>query len=171
MITIIKAQVSDASLLAQIGKQSFIESHGRSATPAVIQEYVTAKFSVDVMQEELRNPASHYYIIYHHEQPAGYSKIVLNTSHFNITLPSVTKLERLYLLEAFYHLKLGRELLQFNINLSKEHRQAGMWLFVWTENERALRFYHKVGFKPIGNFDFQLTEAHANPNYQMLLTY
>jgi len=171
MTTIIKAQAADASLLAHIGKQSFIESHGRSATAAVIQEYVSAKFSVEAMQEELANPDNLYHISYHQDQPTGYSKIVFDAAHPNISLPRVTKLERLYLLEAFHHLKLGKELLQFNINLSKAHRQTGMWLFVWTENERALRFYKKMGFEAIGNYDFPLTEAHANPNYQMLLTY
>lgn len=171
MISIIKAKESDASLLAEVGKQSFIESHGRSATAAVINEYVSEKFNLAAMHEELRNPDHIYYILYYNEQPAGYSKIIFDASHPNISLPHVTKLERLYLLEAFYSLKLGAELLQFNIDLSKEHKQEGMWLFVWTENERALRFYKKVGFVAIGNYDFKLTDAHANPNYQMLLTY
>lgn len=171
MISIIKAQESDAPLLALIGRQSFIESHGSSATATVIDEYVNEKFTLEVMQQELRDPDNIYHIIYHNDQPAGYSKIIFDATHPNITLPHVTKLERLYLLEAFYELRLGAELLQFNIDLSKEHPQAGMWLFVWTENERALRFYKKMGFKAIGNFDFKLTDAHANPNYQMLLTY
>lgn len=171
MNSIVKAQASDASLLADIGQQSFIESHGPSATPAVIHEYVTTKFNPGVMQEELLNPHNLYHIIYHQDQPVGYSKIIFDAVHPNISLPHVTKLERLYLLEAFYHLRLGQELLQFNIDLSKENQQTGMWLFVWTENKRALRFYKKMGFEAIGNYDFKLTEAHANPNYQMLLTY
>ncbi len=171
MISIVKAQDTDAPLLAQVGRQSFIESHGRSATAAVIDEYVAEKFNLEVMQEELSNPASIYHIVYFNEQPAGYSKIIFDAPHSNISLPHVTKLERLYLLEAFYDRKLGAPLLQFNIDLSKQQQQEGMWLFVWTENERALRFYKKMGFEAIGNFDFKLTDAHANPNYQMLLTY
>ena len=171
MISIVKAEEKDAPLLAHIGRQSFIESHGRSATPTVIDEYVSDKFNLEVMQQELRDLNNFYFIIYHNEQPAGYSKIIFDATHPNISLPHVTKLERLYLLETFYELRLGAELTQFNIDLSKEHHQNGMWLFVWTENERALRFYKKMGFQAIGNFDFKLTDAHANPNYQMLLTY
>jgi ribosomal protein S18 acetylase RimI-like enzyme len=171
MISIVKASEADAPLLAEIGQQSFIESHGHSATADVISEYVGEKFSLEVMQEELSNSQHIYHIVYHKEQPAGYSKIIFNAPHPNISLPQVTKLERLYLLEAFYHLKLGAELLQFNIDLSKASQEKGMWLFVWTENKRAVRFYTKMGFNPIGNYDFKLTDAHANPNYQMLLEY
>lgn len=171
MISIVKANETDAPLLAQIGTQSFIESHGHSATMVVINEYVSEKFNLPVMQQELSVAENSYHIIYYNDQPAGYSKIIFNAVHPNISLPHVTKLERLYLLEDFYQLKLGAELLQFNIDLSKANHQAGMWLFVWTENNRALRFYKKMGFRAIGNFDFKLTDAHANPNYQMLLTY
>src|SRR5438105_782648 len=131
MISIIKAQETDAPLLTRIGKQSFVESHGRSATETVIDEYVSEKFNLEVMHQELRELNNIYHIIYHNEQPAGYSKIIFDAVHPNISLPHVTKLERLYLLEDFYELKLGAELLQFNIDLSKENQQAGMWLFVW----------------------------------------
>ncbi len=171
MISIVRAGAADAELLAAIGTQTFIESHGHSATAEVIHEYVGEKFSLAALQDELHNPDNIYHIVYYKDQPAGYSKIIFNASHSNIALPQVTKLERLYLLKAFYHLRLGAELMQFNIDLSKEHQQKGMWLFVWTANERALRFYNKMGFIPIGNYDFKLTDAHANPNYQMLLEY
>ena len=171
MISIVRASEADVSLLARVGKQSFIESHGHSATEAVINEYVGEKFTLEVMQQELQNPDNIYHIVYYDGQPAGYSKIIFDAGHANISLPQVTKLERLYLLEAFYDKKLGGELLRFNIALSKQYDQKGMWLFVWTENKRALHFYSKMGFKPIGNYDFKLTDAHANPNYQMLLEY
>lgn len=89
----------------------------------------------------------------------------------HIQIENVTKLERLYLLKEFYSLKLGLELFNFNLELSKQNNQAGMWLFVWKENQRAVSFYKKTGFKIIGNYDFKLTETHSNPNHQMLLMY
>ena len=67
--------------------------------------------------------------------------------------------------------KLGYQLFDFNVNLSKEHNQNGMWLFVWIENKRAVSFYEKTGFKIIGSHDFFLSKTHSNPNHQMLLDY
>ena len=171
MNSIVKASVTDAMLLADIGKVSFVESHGSSATPAVIEKYVREKYTEDVLREELSDPGNIYHIIYHNQEPAGYAKINLNVSHPNIAMENLTKLERIYLLKKFYGLHLGLELFQFNLQLSKMNNQSGMWLFVWKENQRAVQFYEKTGFRIVGSYDFKLTETHANPNHQMLLVY
>ena len=75
------------------------------------------------------------------------------------------------MLKEFYGLCLGLELLNFNIDLSKKNNEAGMWLFVWKENPRAISFYKKAGFEIIGSYDFKLTETHSNPNHQMFSKY
>lgn len=171
MTSIIKATVEDLPLIADIGKRTFIESHGHSAAPEDITRYVEDKFSEEVLKKELSDASNIFHIIYHDEQAAGYSKIILNAVHPNIPLENVTKLERLYLLKEFYSLKLGYELYQFNLDLSKNNKQAGIWLFVWKENHRAVDFYLKQGFEAIGSFDFQISPTHANPNHHMFLRY
>jgi ribosomal protein S18 acetylase RimI-like enzyme len=74
-------------------------------------------------------------------------------------------------LENFHHLKIGLELLKFNIVLSQKNKQTGMWLFVWTQNLKALKFYNNAGFEIIGKHDFEISSTHSNPNFQMLLKY
>jgi ribosomal protein S18 acetylase RimI-like enzyme len=171
MTRIINAEEKDSFLLAHIGKQTFIESHGNSAGPEVINTYVNAMFNDDVLRKEISEPENIYHIIYHNGNPAGYSKIIYNAAHKNIPVANVTKLERLYLLQAFYNLHIGAELFKYNVELSKQKEQAGMWLFVWKENHRAIRFYAKAGFTVVGSYNFKLSETHANPNYQMYLQY
>jgi ribosomal protein S18 acetylase RimI-like enzyme len=171
MNTITRATVNDAELLAVIGKQTLLESHGHSAPKVDMDAYVNKNYSADFFQNELSNPANIYHIIYHNGQAAGYSKLILDYPHPAITLQHVTKLERIYLLKEFYELKMGRELFSFNIELSKSNKQAGMWLFVWKENPRAINLYLKNGFKIIGSHDFQISETHSNPNHIMLLEY
>jgi len=171
MTSIVKANEKDFQLLADIGKISYIESHGRSAKAADINIYLNEKFSYEAFKDELKDLKNIYHIIYHDNQPAGYSKIMLNTPHSNIQIKNITKLERLYLQKEFYGLKLGFELFNLNFELSKNSNQAGMWLFVWKENHRAVSFYKKIGFKVIGSYDFKLTETHSNPNHHMFLKY
>ncbi len=171
MITILQAAVNDAKLLVRIGKSSFLESHGMSASQEDIDAYVKLKFNVSTFKEELQDSSNHFYIIYHHQIPAGYSKIIFDYPHEKIPFKNVTKLERLYLLKEFHHLKLGLELFNFSVQESLKNHQAGMWLFVWTENVKAFNFYNKVGFKIVGSHDFKISETHYNPNHQMLLTY
>ncbi len=129
------------------------------------------KYSDDVLREELLDPANIYYIIYYNDEAAGYSKTILNSPYTNSKTKNLAKLERLYLLRKFYNLNLGQELFTFNIKLMKENGQTGVWLFVWKENQRAINFYIKNGFKIIGSHDFKISDTHSNPNYHMLIEF
>jgi ribosomal protein S18 acetylase RimI-like enzyme len=169
--TIIKATEKDASLLASLATNTFMQSHGHSAAAADINNYITEKYSEAILQDELNDPENIYHIIYHDEKPAGYSKIVFNQPYENSEVQNIAKLERIYLLQEFYNLKLGKVLLQFNIDLAKQQQQAAMWLYVWKENARAFNFYVNAGFTIIGSYDFKLSATHSNPNHQMLLQF
>jgi len=171
MITIQRAAINDAQLITDIGIQSFHESHGHSGPPADIESYVSSTYNLKVVQDELRNPGKIFHVIYYSNQPAGFSKIILNGPHPLVKAKNVTKLEKIYLLKDFYNLKLGWNLFQVVINLSKEQKQTGMWLYTWTKNERAVRFYKKNGFGIIGETFFKISDSHSNPNYVMYLKY
>ena len=171
MTKIVKANEKDIKLLTEIGRVSFIESHGSSASEADINKYVNEKYSYEVFKDEISDPENIYHIIYHNKEPAGFSNINFNLKHSNIQMKNVTKLDRIYLLKEFYGLKLGYELFKFNLELSRNNNQSEIWLFVWKENHRAVDFYKKTGFKIIGSHDFKLSDTHSNPNHQMLLIY
>lgn len=171
MTTIEKATMKDAELLTKIGRQAFIESHGHSASEKDIENYVSSKFTKNVFELELNDSNNVFHILYYNQKPIGYSKIIYNVPQDNIVIKNVTKLERLYILEEFHHLKLGLELFNFNVELSKKHQQSGIWLFTWIENHKAIKFYLKAGFKIVGKYNFKISETHSNPNHQMLLVY
>lgn len=171
MTTIEKATIKDAELLSKIGRQTFMESHGMSAPEKDISNYVSSKFSKEIFEAELEDKNSVFHILNYKQKPIGYSKIIYNVPQDNILFKNVTKLERLYILKEFHHLKLGLELFNFNVELSKNHQQAGIWLFTWTENHKAINFYNKAGFTIVGSYNFKISDTHSNPNHQMLLVY
>lgn len=171
MISIVPAGLKDVAELARMGGQTIMESHGHSQPTEVMQSYIGEKFSEEAIKEELSDPANIFRLVYYEGQLAGYSKIIYNVPIEPVPLPNITKMERLYLLREFYDKKLGHQLLQFNIDLSKQQGQAGMWLYVWKGNDRALRFYERAGFTIVGEGFFRLTDTNANPNWQMYLPY
>lgn len=171
MYSIIKATTKHSQLLAEIGQTSYLESHGHSASAADISQYVQETYNVYVFEQELLDPGNIYHIINYDDKPAGYSKIILNSPHPKIQTVNITKLERLYLLKEFYQLKLGYQLFQANMELSRQQKQLGMWLYVWKENQRAFTFYKRVGFQVLGSYYFKLTDSHSNPNHLMFLEY
>ncbi len=170
MISIVKAGVKDADLLAGLATQTFIESHGHSASPADIDSYVKEKYTPEMMAAELQDPANIYHIQYYHKQPIGFSKIVLNSPYEGIP-DNISKLERIYLLKAYYGTNLGPALMDFLFHLMKKEKQKGVWLYVWKENKRAIRFYEKLGFTITGSHDFPISPSHSNPNHRMLLEF
>lgn len=171
MTSIVKADEKDFQLLSEMAKLTFIESHGSSAVSEDINNYVTEKYSLNAFKEELSDVKNIYFIIFNDNRPAGYSKIIFDTPYPTSQIKNIAKMERLYLLKEFYNLKLGLELFQFNIDLSKRNNQMGIWLFVWKENQRAVNFYTQNGFLIIGSHDFKISETHSNPNHQMFLKF
>lgn len=171
MATIIPATTEHAALLSQLAVQTFRESHGHSAPPADIDSYAARKYTPEVLAAELADTRNIYHLIYHEDQPAGFSKIILDAPCETSETPHLTKLERLYLLRAYYQTGLGKELFAYLVDLSRQQGQQGMWLYVWQQNARALAFYTRQGFQIIGQHDFPISATHSNPNYQMLLVY
>ncbi|HVG16929.1 MAG TPA: GNAT family N-acetyltransferase [Chitinophagaceae bacterium] len=171
MIHIRRATISDAWLIARLAKKSFIESHGHSASEKDIGFYVSTNLSLTAIRRDLNSQGNIYHLIYYKKQPAGFSKIILYQPHQGLAIKPVAKLERLYLLERFYGLGLGYRLFRFLVILCKQKTQQGMWLFVWKQNERAIKFYKQSGFTIAGTGDFKISETHSNPNYLMLLSW
>lgn len=166
-----EATFDHIDLIIEIGKQSFIESHGNSASLEDVNDFIAKTYSKEALLKEFKDENVKYHILFYKGEVAGFSKIEWNTVHENINSPHLAKLDRIYLLKKYYDKKLGFQLLDFVIELSKKNHQNGVWLAVWVENQRAIRFYSKTGFKIVGEYDFKISETHSNPNHIMHLKF
>jgi ribosomal protein S18 acetylase RimI-like enzyme len=166
-----KATEQDCYSIASIGRIAVAESHKDSCSPEVMNEFLEKNYNSGAIREELNDINNIYYLIQYNDGPVGFSKIVLNARHPNLTNENVTKLDRIYLDKQFYGLNLGSKLLQFNIELSRNNNQAGMWLYTWIGNDRAINFYLKAGFKIVGSYKYYVTETHFDVSHQMLLIF
>ncbi|MEL0651096.1 GNAT family N-acetyltransferase [Algibacter sp. TI.3.09] len=171
MIKIEQATVKDAQLIAKVGRQTFLESHGHSASESDIKTFVDKAYQEQAIAEEFKNENVQYYIISFEGEIAGFSKIEINAISPWVNESAVTKLDRLYLLEAFHDKKLGVELFNYIIETSKQYNQKGIWLAVWVENLKAIKFYTKNEFKIVGDYDFKLSDTRTNPNHIMFKAY
>ena len=143
MITTKRADESHASLLSEVAITTFNESHWNSAKPQDIKQFTDEKYNIQSLTTVLKNPANNYYLIYYQSRLAGFTNLIYNFPYDGSTIKNIAKLERIYILQEFYDVKLGYQLLTFNINIARENHQKAIWLFVWTENKRAMNFYTK----------------------------
>ena len=171
MLVIKKATLKDASLLSKLSTAAFLPAHGHSAPKEIIDRYIDINFSKKNFIIELSNSTFQYHLIYYKTKIAGFSKVIFNSENKSISGKNVTKMERLYLLKECYGLGLGKDLLNFNATLAREHKQAGIWLFVWIENLKAIAFYKKMGFQKVGKHDFVLSPTKTNPNDVLYLKF
>ncbi|AUC77604.1 GNAT family N-acetyltransferase [Olleya sp. Bg11-27] len=171
MVEIIQANAEHSDLIAKLAQRTFSESHGHSASKEDINNFILRTYNTEVIRKEFENKQVDYHLIYFNKTIAGFSKIELQCPNINISEKNITKLDRIYLLEAFQGKQLGVKLLDFNIALSKKQHQNGIWLVVWTENQKAINFYSKMGFEIAGAYDFKISETHTNPNHVMYLKY
>lgn len=170
-ISITKATKRDIMSIVGIGRLSIVESHRGSCSVEVMNEFLERNYNNNAIQEELRDKNNIYNIINYNGKHVGFSKIIFNAAHPNIATGNVTKLDRIYLLKEFYGLKLGLELLNFNIKLSRNNNQSGMWLYAWIGNNRAIDFYLKAGFTIIGSHKFFVNKTHYDLSHQMFLNF
>jgi diamine N-acetyltransferase len=169
MISIIRATMEDHRPIVAIGKVAVEEAHRDSTSAENLNQYLEKNYNDNAIREELDDPNNIYHIVSYNGEPVGFSKIILNTKEPGIEAENITKLDRIYLLKEFYGLKLGLELLNFNIAVAKNNNQSGIWLYTWTGNKRAIDFYLKAGFIIAGSHKFYVTETHYNLNHLMFL--
>lgn len=165
------SHISELTALTELAKTTFLQSHGHCASEEEVASYVNENFTEVNFEKELGDANNVYHSLYLHDELVGYSKINLNYPFKAVTDASCAKMERLYLLDKTHGTGLGKAFFDFNIELTKAHQQSGVWLFVWVENHRAIRFYEKQGFEIVGEHDFRISDRHYNPNHQMLLKF
>ena len=169
--TIKKAGVIDSGSIVILGRNTFLAAHEGSAPKEDMEDYLEEKLSKGAVEKELSDPSNVFYLLYSEGNLAGYSKIIYNAPcSFLPENTKICKLERLYISKEFYDKKLGYKLFAFNKNLCLQNDQAGIWLTVWVENDRAVAFYDRLGFKIVGEIMFSVGK-HQNPNYVMWLEF
>ncbi len=155
MITIKKAAAPDAEVLALLGRVTYVESHGHFIEDKNdLAKYIEQAFSITKTSADLKNADHHFYLIYANDLPAGYAKLVSNSSHEEVSSESSGQLERIYVLDDFIPQKLGQKLLSL---VEKETQQMGLdtlWLSVYIKNHRAIKFYKKNKFEKAGTLNF-----------------
>lgn len=169
MIHIRKASIQDAKILTEVGFHSFKSAHGHSAPKKDIDEYMSLNFNETTFTKELSEEKNYFYLISYNEKVVGYTLLIFNKNESQILVKNSAYLSRIYLLEEFYGLGLGKHLFDFIKKVCIEKQQSGIWLNVWVENLRAINFYKKQGFEIVGKSKYQISATHSNPNHVMFL--
>lgn len=153
-LSIKRAGVDDARLLAIIGTVSFYEAYFEQDTPIVIANYLCDNFSVEQMTAELNDPNAAFFIALQNEKAVGYAKLLSNAKAEGVSGSRPIELKRIYLVERVWGSGIGEALLSHCEDFGRSSGHDTIWLGVWQENQRGQRFYAKHGFSKVGTITF-----------------
>lgn len=155
-ITIKKAASSDVEQLRIVGSQAFVEAFSAHNTEENMRQYLAERFSPQQLAAELENPHSEFYFACQGETTLGYLKLNFGPAQTDLHDAQSLEIERIYVLEAYHGQKVGQILFDKALAVAKEHNLQYLWLAVWEENKKAIRFYEKNGMVAFSTHIFKL---------------
>ena len=153
-----KLDITDLENLQKISILTFRETFEEVNTKEDMQKYLDENLSLERLKNELENLDSEFYFIENENKNLGYLKLNFGNAQTEKVEENYFEIERIYVLKAFLGQKIGQILFDKAIDIGREKNLEYVWLGVWEENHRALKFYKKNGFEIFGKHDFVLGE-------------
>jgi ribosomal protein S18 acetylase RimI-like enzyme len=155
-ITIQKTTLQDLDQLQKIGRQTFYETFSAGNTEENMLKYLEEGFSTDKLRAELTDENAAFYFAMLDEQVIGYLKLNFGQSQTELKDDKALEIERIYVLKEYHGKQVWQLLYEKAMEVAKANKADYVWLGVWEENPRAIRFYTKNGFVAFDKHIFKL---------------
>jgi ribosomal protein S18 acetylase RimI-like enzyme len=158
MWTVRSASPEDSRALHEIAESTFRETFGPANTDEDMNLHCSRAFTRETQARELDDPAMDTLVI---DDPgshrfAAYAQIRDGAPPPSVRSESPIELQRFYVRSEFHGGGLAKILMDAVLSRARERRADTLWLGVWEKNPRAIRFYEKCGFRPVGDQIFLL---------------
>ena len=158
-IEIRRAVAEDAKLISVLGAVTFYEAYFEQDAPADLADYIYESFALDKIVSEIEDENSAFFIIYQNYHAVGYAKLREDSEVYCVNNETAVELQRIYLVERVFGTGVGEIFLKHCLEFAKAKGFKTLWLGVWEENRRAIRFYEKHGFRQVGKIAFPYGET------------
>lgn len=141
-----KVGLSDLQELRDIGIESYVPHYAQMWKANGLDWYLNRCFGVDFLQKELIDPNVEYYIIYSQERKIGVLKILLRKDLPDSKIENALYLEKIYFIKEFTGKNIGREIINFVFERTKELNRECVWLVAMDTADKVIRAYERAGF-------------------------
>lgn len=155
-IEILKAGINDIFKLREIGIKTFSETFYEGNTHENLRQYLEEAFAVEKLEAELNDVNTAFYFAKRGDEIIGYLKLNFGESQTEIKDTNALEIERIYVLKIYQGRQLAPLLFNKAIEIARLENINYVWLGVWEENHRAIRFYKKNGFTEFDKHIFKL---------------
>lgn len=149
------ATTADAVTLSELAAVVFREAY-RSAfdSDRQVEEFIATHFTSDALRAELEAGRSTYALGIVDGVAAGFIKLEPSEPPECVGCRPAIELAKLYVLKSFHGCGIAHELMQRGLEQAGLSGVSQMWLCVWEQNARAISFYRRWGFEPVGEMEF-----------------
>lgn len=152
-----KAAPSDAIALATLAERTFRETFAWANTAQDMEDHCRRSYGECIQATEIQDRSIITLVAECQACLAGYLQ-----ARFAASVPSCVEgstpgeIHRLYVSGEYHGLGLAQALMNAGVIALQERGCDVAWLGVWERNPRAIAFYHKLGFREVGEHVFRL---------------
>ncbi len=155
-INLRKLTPNDIDQLQKIGRQTFFETFSAANTEENMEKYLKEGFAKEKLTAELNNKNAELYFAELEDTAIGYLKLNFGQAQTELKDNKALEIERIYVLKECQGKKVGQLLYEKAMQIARQKKVDYVWLGVWEENKRAIRFYKKNGFVEFDKHIFTL---------------
>lgn len=153
-IVVRRAAPADAALLAGLAARTFYDTFAASNTPDDMAKFLVSTYSEEIQRNEIEDPSLTTLLAESDGIAAGFAQIRKGRAPDCVKGPSPVEIKRFYVDKSFHGRGVAQELMRTAEELARAAGAKTIWLGVWEHNDRAIAFYRKIGFFPVGRQPF-----------------
>ena len=150
------AAESDAASLARFAEDAFRETFGRANAAGNMDIHCANSFGAARQLAEIRASDMSTVLAEVGSELVGFGQLRHGPAPACVHGVRPREIYRLYVDSAWHGRGIAQRLMAVLIRQAFDAGADGVWLGVWERNPRAISFYEKSGFRPVGDHTFLL---------------
>ena len=155
-VNIRQATLADAKNLTILKQQVWVATYAVEGIKKEFSDYLLKEFTLEKTEKSIQNTLNITLLAEINGHLTGCIEISTCTKCPVPSADGLPEITFLYVLEAFTGKGVGKMLLNEALKTIKELNFSTTWLTAYYKNTRALAFYQKHGFNPIGITFFEM---------------
>ena len=154
--TIRRADSADAVALSALAERTFRDTFAEFNAPDDMDVHCRSHYAPDIMQGEIAAPHIVTLVAEHAGSLTGYAQLRWTDAPACVAGTHPAEIGRLYVDARWHGHGIAQALTAYMVEAAIAGGADQLWLGVWERNHRALAFYRKIGFVPVGSHVFMV---------------
>ncbi|APG03729.1 GNAT family N-acetyltransferase [Luteibacter rhizovicinus DSM 16549] len=150
------ATIAQAAALADVMERTFRATFGDSTTDGHMAEHCRSSYGEALQRAEIGDPDTTTLLVKDGDVIAGFAQVRPGNRPNGVTASQPVEIHRIYVDVPWHGKGVAAMLMEAALRDAVKRGADGVWLGVWEDNARAIRFYAKWGFVAVGEHIFHV---------------